>query len=167
MTGGALACVCDAQEVSTVWRGYVPLWDEFGIRCVALIGHRYFDLAANVGHLEPVKVTKTKRQGCPIRVEARGWTSIKPPVSANDAKPQDIRPWLLRLWRDAALEKWLKDNPAAPVVTTDKPAAKPEKSPAVPPAVRARQEQIAGLDLPPLIGEALGHLPGANGKKRH
>lgn len=164
MTGGALKCVCDAQEVSTIWRGYVPLWDEHGIRCCALIGARYFDLAAGVKHLDPVKVTKTKRQGCPIRVESRAWTSGKPPVSNADLKPQDVRPWLLRLWRDNDLAKWLAENPGVTLKTTDAPLAPESFTPMLrEPARRANESSR----LPPMVGDVLPLPPTPNGKRKH
>lgn len=173
ITDGGMKCAFCESQIPTTWRGYVPLWDEQGIKCVTLIGQRYLPLAQEIPHLSPVLVTKTKRQGCPIRVEASGWSSGKPPITGPEMGAQDLRPWLLRLWKDKELADWLKDHPDTLPATIEE--AEPVK---VSPMLRAAasraviseevrkraQGTLPGVES---IADVIGHMPAMNGKGKH
>jgi len=118
LTGGALKCpYCElaegreADQWAKVWRGYVPLWDEGGIRHVIIIGERYFDLSEEVSHLAPCVVTKVAGRGSPLRIDPRPADRGKPRLSPGDEKPQDLTAWMLRIWKDAELEAWVRAHP--------------------------------------------------------
>jgi len=111
LTNGALKCWCDEVELETRWRGYAPLWDADGVRWVAILGERFGRSAMELKHGEPVAVQKLAVRGSPIRVCSIKPTTTPPRLSKADQKPQDIRRWLLRIWKDEELEQWVSDHP--------------------------------------------------------
>jgi hypothetical protein len=171
MTGGSLKCFCDGQELATRWKGYVPLWDECGIRCFVIICDRYFPLASEIKVGQPVQVMKMKRQGSPIRVEAFAWTSNPPPVTPALQKPQDMRAELLRLWKDKELTAWIKAHPdGVPLLdqamdSTSRKPSKPHTAGEVADLKELLSKRHRAVDAagPALIGDVLPHL---NGKGR-
>jgi len=140
LTDGAVECPYCAGSMAKVWRGYVPLWDAFGIRHVSILSERYAHLALSIELHEPIAVTKLKKQGSPIRLEPSDWTELEPPVNRADSRPQDLRPWLVRLWGDDVLETWVNENPqldgadiSEPVPRKRRAKAKPIEEPSKPP----------------------------------
>jgi len=111
LSNGALPCQLCKAGMPTIFRGYVPLWDEGAIRHFSMVGQRYEKLALEIKLHQPVKVTKLVSRGCPIRIEYSHWSSLQPRLDASDAKPQDLKSWLLRIWGDEELEEWIRSHP--------------------------------------------------------
>jgi hypothetical protein len=173
ITDGGMPCAFCESQMPTTWRGYVPLWDESGIRCVTLIGARYLPLAQTIPLLAPVHVTRTKRQGCPIKVEAHDWTTAFPPVTEAEKGSQDLRAWLLRLWKDKELAKWIAAHPdtqPAPVeLTPPKRVTKAERAATVNAAFAESVAKRAQGTLPGVesAADVIAHLPSLNGRGKH
>lgn len=135
MTSGELACPWCANKVQPILKWYCPLWSEAGLRSVALAADRYREYTERLIVGEPVLVTKTLTKGCAIRVERSTWTKLAPPIPEADRGPQDLTPWLLRVWEDAELREWCERQcvvtPATPTSTsTSEKRADAEKLPA-------------------------------------
>lgn len=107
MTKGKLPCPDCKDELPTVWRGYLPLWDENGGRWLSIIGIRYADIAMSLRFLDYVWVRKMETRGCPVRVESAMSKAPAVPAAIRDRQPADIRPFLLRIWKDKVLADWL------------------------------------------------------------
>jgi len=110
ITDGEVECFCDKEELETRWRGYVPLWDEQGVRWCVVIGERFGPQAMRIEHLAPVRVSKMTGRGTPIRVDQVNWSSTPPRLDARDEGPQDIRRWLIKIWGDKLLLDWWKSK---------------------------------------------------------
>ncbi len=117
LTDGALACpMCTALEWRpgttrpTRFRAYMPLWDEAGVRTVAIISETYFRLSEEVKPAGRCVVTKILSRGCPLRVDPRPDMDRPGFLSGAERQPQDLRPWLLRVWKDAELEAWVRER---------------------------------------------------------
>lgn len=164
ITGGRMKCYCSTNALGTEWKGYVPLWDANGVQAFAVIGERFADLAYSIPHFSPVSVTRLKSAGSPVCVKQSDWTDSPPPSRGDVLKPKDIRPWLLKLWKDETLIEWLNAHPE--VMAEAKPVTlKPEEfSPMLRAAARRAE---AGNDLPATIEETLRGVPSRNGKGRH
>lgn len=113
LTGGALKCPYCHDRFPPVWKAYVPLWSQAGIRMVAVVGERYAHLLEQLKLHQQVVVSKQRLRGAPIMVEPMQWGVGRPPLAFGDAKPQDLKPWLLRVWGDEELERWIRDNPVS------------------------------------------------------
>lgn len=111
LTGGKVACGHDHDRFPPEWKGYVPFWSEEGVRSFVVIMDAWYDLAAKVPHLGELLVTKTEFHGSPIRVNSREWAAKEPPITAHEKRPQDIRPYLLRLWKNPDLKAHFAKHP--------------------------------------------------------
>lgn len=176
MTNGKLSCTGCADKLDLVWRGYLPLWDDAGGRWLCIIGERYYDLACDITFLSRVKVTKLFARGCPIRAEAVPISGPLQPSCIARRGPASIKPFLLRIWKDAELSAWVRSHPVedpAPAQprTEKQPATVEVKAdPAALEKLKARSRPAAsGGKLPGMVGDdvsaIIGHTPGANGKK--
>lgn len=114
MTGGHLPCQYCAAGFEVRWRGWMPFYDQHGGRMVAVFGDTFQRQADEVGHGDALKVIKTIRQGCPIRVERFAWTTDKCPMLYECPNPVDASELMLRAWKDQALTDWLAAHPDGP-----------------------------------------------------
>lgn len=158
LTDGAMRCAFCEEGIESRWVGYVPIWDESGVRCVAIIGERYRELALRIPLHAPVRVSKLVRQGKPVKVQEVDWTSGKPPVTGASLEPQDLRPWLLRLWGDADLTAWISEH-----------ARPEERKPAEVLTPKAPRKKVPAALKPGGLGSAFPNLlakalEGAEGK---
>lgn len=163
VTDGEVPCPWCAGSMGRQWRGYVPLWDQYGIRHVTILSSRYADLALSIEHLEPVAVSKLKKQGSPIRLEPSDWTDLAAPLKAADSRPQDLRPWLVRLWGDVVLEEWVHRNPHLETADISQPlprSKRKKKVAAVSEPVTPDEKEAARMKE--LLSEKLA---GSKGKK--
>jgi len=164
ITGGRMKCYCSTSKLGTEWKGYVPLFDENGVQCFAIVGERYAEVASSIPLFSPVTVSRLKSAGAPVCVKQSTWTDSPPPSRGEQLRPKDIRPWLLKLWKDEALIEWFEKHGNE----AEQPAAgSSRRGNVVPDAVRERQRAAAGNDLPPTIGDSLPRLPASNGKGKH
>lgn len=173
MTKGALKCYLCSMEAKKIWRAYVPLWDDAGQRRVVLVGFNFAHLLDDIGYLDAVKVTKTSLHGSPIRVEKFNWTTTPPALNDGDKRPQDLKPWLLRMWKDAELEKWLKKHAAKDDGQVLKEHA--AKQPTIAEHLRSEAEQLEkggklkvnlrDRSLPASLEDVLPYLNGKHSKK--
>lgn len=175
LTGGALRCgLCEQLRllhgddcVTTTWKGYIPMYDEAGVEHVAIICETYKPLAETVKLHGYCVVTKTLNRGCPLRVDPRGEKPLPVTLSEGQRRPQDIKAWMLRVWRDPELAAWCMKHAhaAAPAVGTAEQPAKPEGKPAKKrgPVAEYFEERIRSrIEAPPgdgpfTIGEVIDH----------
>lgn len=183
LTGGALRCgLCDQIRllhgddcVTTVWKGYIPLYDEAGVEHVAIICDTYRALAETVPVHGYCVVTKTINRGCPLRVDPRPDRPLPVTLSEAQRRPQDIKAWMLRVWRDAELAAWCLANAKQPA---GKPAVTPEAKPAAKPAAKPkatgaglsedilrRRFALPPKDGPVTVGEILDGVNGTHPRK--
>lgn len=134
-TKGAVSCAwCDAG-IEPIPRAYCPLWSDTGLRCVTIAADRYREFTERLEVGGPVRVTKTLSRGCAIRVERSKWTTGHAPVGESEKGPQDITPWLLRVWADDAIREWASAHPVSdnavsqqtPTLTREEMEQLPEK----------------------------------------
>jgi hypothetical protein len=142
------------------------LWDKYGIRHVTILSARYAELAMSIEHLEPVAVTKLRKQGTPLRLEPADWTDLAAPLKAADSRPQDLRPWLVRLWGDEVLEQWVHENPVtSPIEGAEPlPRMKRKKRTATAPEP-ATPDEAEAARMKELLAAKLGKGKGAKGAK--
>lgn len=163
LTRGRMKCYCTASKLESVWKGYVPLWDENGVQAFAIIGERFADLAYAITMFAPVTVSRLKSAGQPICVKQSDWTDQPPPRrDLTQSKPVDFRPWLLKLWADKDLNAWLEAHPE--ILDQEQPAGELENR--VGPMLKAAARRAEQSQLPDSIGDVLGSIPhaGRNGK---
>lgn len=164
LTGNAVKCGHDHDKYPPEWKGYVPLWSEFGERVFVVICQDWFELAATAPHLGQVLVTKTEFHGSPIRVHPKFWAREDPPISNLDKRAQDLRPFLLRLWASAELSGYFASHSLGempPVLAAAQTRANVGQGEKLPPAIAERA-------LPDTLASVLKtfeHPNGANGKK--
>lgn len=164
ITNGRMECYCTRMKLEAVWKGYVPIWNEDGVKGFAIISERAYDVAGKIAMFRPVGVTRERWAGQPIMVRELEWTKGPPPISEATLKPLDIRPLLLNLWGDKDLIEFLNEHPEV----RDEPAIEvPASERAVPAAVRDRATMKPAKGQPPTLGEVLKSLPSTNGKKPH
>jgi len=169
LSKGDLKCGCDVKEMETRWRGYAPLWDKDGLRWVIIIGERFGELGMRLKTGQQVRVTKTTGRGCPIKLEEHVWTTELPQLSQADKLPQDLRPWMGRIWDDEELEQWFYDHRhQAPDLLNPIPFTKADTTT---PVVVAKLKDRFVLKanekdgkLPPTLGEAMNGIH--KGRKR-
>jgi len=110
LTNGALSCPHCKTHPAIHWNGYLPLYKESHRPTVVVIREVS---RANVEKLtvySPVRVGRGKKKGSAITVVESTWSKrFVPP--RGEKLPPDIRRWLLRLWKDDELEKWVTANP--------------------------------------------------------
>jgi hypothetical protein len=127
ISNGALRCDYCSLGKERLWRGAVPLWGEAGDRWVVIVGETYAASLSELQHLDPVQVMKCQRRGSPLRVDKFPHALAMPRLEGADREQQDIKPWLLRLWKDSVLRDWLLDNPVKGEEVPKK-ASKPKPS---------------------------------------
>jgi hypothetical protein len=110
-TDGALSCPDCVDKLPVTWRGYMPLWDDAGARFLSIFGDRYYDDACEVRFLRPVTVRKNLARGCPIRCGVSTRPLDQLPVILKRRRPADVRPYLLKLWKDLELSRWCAKHP--------------------------------------------------------
>lgn len=164
VSGGRMECYCQRMNLEAVWRGYVPMWNEDGVKGFTVIGERAFDLASKIELFKPIAVTRERWAGQPVMVRESEWTKGPPTLEAGKPKPLDIRPALLQLWGDKDLIDWLNNHPDA---RDDAASPVPGKCDAVPPAIRERAVMKPAKGQPGTLEEVLKSLPSTNGKKSH
>lgn len=111
VTRGRMNCYCKRMKLESVWKGYVPLIDRDGVHCFVQICDTYAELAYKVRVFSPVKVTRMTHRGSPYAVKEDDWTDADPRSRFDFKRPFDVRPWLLKLWGDDELTKWLAEHP--------------------------------------------------------
>jgi RNA polymerase subunit RPABC4/transcription elongation factor Spt4 len=111
ITGGLMKCYCQTSKLASEWKGYVPLLDENEVQCFAIIGSRYEEQANKINLFKPVVVTRLKRAGSPVMVKESAWTDREAPTANGKQVALDIRPWLLKLWKDEELTNWFAAHP--------------------------------------------------------
>lgn len=165
ITDGLLECYCQRSKLASEWKGYVPLLDENGVQCFAVIGVRYEEMCSKLPLFKPVTVARLRRAGSPVMVKASDWTDRDAPTPTGKQVSRDIRPMLLKLWKDEELLKWFDDHPdfsketASPLLNPD------EFSPMLRGAARRVNRdnaRTAGATLEELKRE----LPHLNGKAK-
>lgn len=119
LTEGALRCpMCEALDWKpgtprpTRFRGYVPLWDECGVRHVCIISDSYYPRSEEVKLHERCKVTKLLDRGCPLRVDPTSEARLPGLLTAAEREPQDLGPWCLRVWKDEELAEFMTGRAA-------------------------------------------------------
>jgi len=115
LTGGKVPCGHDHNKYVPEWKGYVPFWDELGVRCFVVINEAWFELAQKIPHLGELWIVRTDFHGSPIKVYGKPWAREEPPISNLNKRPQDIRPFLLRLWGDKELAAHFRKHPMKPL----------------------------------------------------
>lgn len=164
LTGGRMRCYCQTSNLAKEWKGYVPLLDENGVQAFAIVGERFCELAFSIPMFAPVSVSRLRSAGSPVCVKQSAWTDSPPPHDAGSRKPRDIRPWLLKLWKDDELTKWFEAHPEAGD-QADVPGPLESSVSAMLKGPARRVE--AGADrMPATIGEVLPRV-GVNGKGKH
>lgn len=108
MTEGRLKCGYCESDMSTLWRGYIPLVDADGLACVSVVGEEMGKHAVDLKLGDQVVVTKLLRQGCPVRVVASNHTASTPAAVAAIKSPVDLKAWLLTVWKDEALASFFR-----------------------------------------------------------
>lgn len=163
LTGGKVKCGHDHDRYAPEWKGFVPWWDELGVRCFVIICEAWLELAEQIPHLGELWIIKTSFHGSPIKVHAKPWAREDPPISTVNKKPQDIRPFLLRLWGDKDLSAHFRKHPMKPLAPIP-PAmyAAAHLRAEITAEVKARQT-AAG---PPLVGDILKTFDHPNGTAR-
>jgi hypothetical protein len=178
ITGGALRCAHCETARERRWRGYLPLWDDAATGWVVVFGAEYSDNAVSLTHLDPVVCMKVARRGSPIRVDSLAWTQTKPPLRGGDTKPQDVRTWLLRVWKDDVLTRWVVEHDNIPsdtavsLVTPDHvitpTTALTDAAAGAQAAGLAAARERASRKTPPAesIADVLAQVPALNGVHR-
>ena len=166
VTKGRLKCYCSRMQLESVWKGYVPLIDKDGVSCFTQICVTYAELAYKAPLFAPVVVTRMTHKGAPYAVKYEQWSDIDPRSHFGIRHPVDLKPWLLKLWGDETLNKWLEDHPDA----NDQGVADElgvSMGQAVVKEVKSIIQERARGKLPETVGEVLKSVPGTNGKGKH
>lgn len=173
ITGGKLSCGRNHELFPPEFKCYVPLWDEDGFRAFVVISEPAYPVAARLPHLAEVWALKTELHGAPIHVYPREWARKGPPCAVSERTPQDMRPFLVKLWKDTELREWFKSHPFPPLT----PSPEPER---IGEAVESDDEYDAGRErlrrltakgkveaVPARLGEVLpGLAPTKNGSHK-
>lgn len=125
MSHAKLVCpFCETHQEVT-WRGYVPLYDRDFVRRFVLISLDYLEAAELVELHQQVKCVRGKNKRDAVIVRGEQWTPTALPVTQERRDPQDIWPFLLRMWKDQELAIEVRRIQAAPLPGTvkDIPAA--------------------------------------------
>jgi hypothetical protein len=175
ITDGALECCYCSVGWGSRWYGYIPCWDEMGLRRLAIIGELFHKQALAVAPPQCLKVTRTTAWGQPYRVEQSAALSGHPPISEADARPVDFRETLLRVWKDSELSTWCRKHKAR---TSDTPLSLVTPTTIITPReelLRAaadaqergkRPQDRPAKGEPGTLAEVLKNLPHVNGKKK-
>lgn len=166
VTGGRLACYCEKAKLAKEWKGYVPLLDENGVQCIGIIGRRYEPVVSKIQLFKPVVLTRLKRAGCPVMVKASDWTDADAPTEGVKQHARDLKPWLLRLWKDKELIDWLNAHTEESKAFRSETLVPDEHNPTLEVLAR-RQRMRPAKELPATLEEALGQVASKNGKGKH
>lgn len=123
MTGHALGCPHCESKIKAVWRGYVPYYDEEYTRRFVLVAPEYLESVNEIGHLEPIVITRGKAKTDPVVIKPKVWRISAPTIPHNEqrAEPVDLARFCVRvLWKDDVLCAW--DNEQRRKAAVDKPA---------------------------------------------
>lgn len=163
ITGGLMKCYCQTSKLVSEWKGYVPLLDENEVQCFAVIGSRYEEQAIKIDLFKPVIVTRLKRAGAPVMVKPSDWTDREAPTANGKHVPLDLRPWLLKLWKDEELTKWFADHPEVSNEASNPLLNPDEFSPMLRGAARKVNRDNA-VSMGASLAELQRELPHLNGK---
>ena len=164
VTGKRMKCFCQNGNLASVWRGYVPVWNEDGVKGFTVIGERAYDLAAQINMFSPIAITRERWAGQPIMVRESDWTKGPPPFLSGKLKTLDIRPALLQLWGDKELTKFIEDHPE---LRDDQVVELAHAADDVPAPVAQRSPMRPAKNQPGTLGEVMDSLPLLNGKGKH
>jgi len=125
LTDGALVCPYCKSGIETVFRAYVPVWDQDWTLRHALIGEDIFESVDAIPHLDPVCVTRGKNPISPLIIRPQENLLRPPPRRAPWDKEVDMLAVCLTLWQDEMLAKWFATHKPA---EEPKSKAEPKKS---------------------------------------
>jgi len=108
---GKLTCVCSISEYANDWTGYVPVIDERGERLVFTYGRDSEERVSAIPFGAEVCVSKENYKAAPIRIVQDNEIFLPCPWISAMKHQEDIRPFLLRLWKDEELKKLFGDQP--------------------------------------------------------
>ncbi len=113
LTDGALDCNYCAAGLKPTYRCYFPLYDRTGTKRVVALNQDYDEAALLLALHQAVLVKKVAIWGSPLAVEED--MSREPWEPRNDVqlRPLFLHEWLLQVWHDAEISKWVATHPFA------------------------------------------------------
>lgn len=117
-TDGAVPCQIDHTTRRLEWSGYLPLWDANHKATVIIIREYQRDVVAAVPRGREVLVTKGPATTSAISVLPTGSSVRFHSTNPRKMDNQDIRLWLLTLWKDQTLKDWVATLPAELAATS-------------------------------------------------
>lgn len=110
LTDGALECPHHATSPNLHWVGYLPLYTEENRPTVVIVRAAMQEIVNRIAVHAPVYVSRPKKRGAGVSVRPKSWAKQWQPPKGFGG-PADIRPWLLKLWKEDELTKWVRANP--------------------------------------------------------
>jgi len=122
MTDSALVCpYCEAGHLPT-WRGYTPFYDRDYVRRFVLIAEDIYESVEELPLHAQIRIARGKgsREGVTVRPEL--WRTSPLPPSKDRAAWVDLMPFLLDMWKDDELRRWVPSISAIENATRDQGA---------------------------------------------
>jgi len=179
LTDGQLDCPHCRQKPVTHWNGYLPLYKDTHRPTVVVIREVSKEMVERIKIHEPVRVGRAAKDGSAITVVKSKWSAGFIPPKDYAGHP-DIRRWLLKLWKEPALEKWVLANPYTGGVKEPATVRIHEMAAQEPPMDEYKDRDLARMKkliekekaineknrLPATIGDSLPPMNGTHRKPR-
>lgn len=138
ISDGRLECPWCPKAPAVEWSGYVPFYGESGKPYLAIVRGYSQDVVMSLKTFDPLIVSKGKSKFDPIVItRPLGKRERYKSSLASRQEPVDIRPFLLKLWKEPALVTFFSAHPATSD-TPVTPACDPVVPVDVPPELAAR-----------------------------
>jgi hypothetical protein len=125
ITKSVLVCpYCEAGKVPE-WRGYVPLYSAQYVRLFTIITKDYLESVEQIPIHSQIRCSRGKNRHDPVVITEEKWSPRPLPLTPERDQEIDLRPFLLRLWKDQELVEWCRSLPLTLPLTEEKPRRKP------------------------------------------
>jgi len=114
LTNGELRCPCEDVPSPVRRVAYLPVLTSESERVVVMLSNKVAHKYGNQPHGTRLKIARTRTPCAPLAVFVNHEQTLSDAVRKRAAAlpPQDIRPYLLNLWRIDALTRWCDEREA-------------------------------------------------------
>ena len=103
LTDGVLPCRLCSPDSEQSWTGYLPIRGLHGEKDIVMFGRREKDGVARIPYASPIVCMKGRTPKSPIKISIKHFAEWNCPFLGRVRSQDDIRPFLLKLWKDREL----------------------------------------------------------------
>lgn len=165
LTDGVLPCRLCSPSSEPGWTGYLPIRGFHGEKEIVMFGRREKDQVSKIPYASPIVCMKGRTPKSPIKISIKHFSEWNCPFLGRLRCQDDIRPFLLKLWKDVELATHFGLEPEKIPVPETEHANTPEAGAAHPSwgkmgdMFQQKVEEVTPEEL-------VNRLPSTNGKHK-